>query len=130
MRVTPVWLWLFRPSRLSRSSYRHATHFARLDPPFAEEKSVRRETNRDAVNSMKITWSDLNNVQEAGRYAFRDGFITILETEMAIWRSNPNVRFNLMRKNPVRNQIEYVLGIADDVDTMRPVFAAVPEGRH
>jgi hypothetical protein len=78
-----------------------------------EEKSVRRQTNHDAVNSMKVTWSDLNNVQEAGRYAFRDGFITILETEMAIWRSNPNVRFNLMGKNPVHNQIEYVLGIAE-----------------
>ena len=62
---------------------------------------------------MKATWSDFSNVQEAGRYAFRDGFITILETEMAIWRSNPNVRFNLMRKNPIRNQIEYVLGIAE-----------------
>ena len=73
---------------------------------------------RQTVNDMKVTWSDFNNVQEAGRYAFRDGFITILETEMAIWRSNPNVRFNLMRKNPVRNQIEYVLGSPSDVGVL------------
>jgi hypothetical protein len=59
---------------------------------------------------MKIAWSDLNNVREAGRYPFRDGVITVLEIEIAIWRSNPNAIFNLMRKNPIRDQIEYVLG--------------------
>jgi hypothetical protein len=32
---------------------------------------------------------------------------------LAIWRSNPNARFNLMRKNPIHNEIEYVLGNAE-----------------
>jgi hypothetical protein len=59
---------------------------------------------------MKVAWSDLNNVKEAGRYPFRDGVITVLEIEIAIWRSHPNAIFNLMRKNPIRDQIEYVLG--------------------
>ena len=59
---------------------------------------------------MKLAWSDLNNVREPGRYPFRDGFITVLEIELAIWRSNPNARFDLMRKNPIHNEIEYVLG--------------------
>jgi hypothetical protein len=59
---------------------------------------------------MKVAWSDLNNVKQAGRYPFRDGVITVLEIEIAIWRSNPNAIFNLMRKNPIRDQNEYVLG--------------------
>jgi hypothetical protein len=62
---------------------------------------------------MKIAWSDLNNLQEPGRYPFLDGFITVLEIELAIWRSNPNARFDLMRKNPIHNEIEYVLGNAE-----------------
>ena len=62
---------------------------------------------------MKITRSDLNNLQEPGRYPFLDGFITVLEIELAIWRRNPSARFDLMRKNPIHNQIEYVLGNAD-----------------
>ena len=63
---------------------------------------------------MKIAWSDLNNVQEPGRYPFLDGFITVLEIELAIWRRNPNARFDLMRKNPIHNEIEYVLGNASE----------------
>jgi hypothetical protein len=60
--------------------------------------------------AMKVARSDLNNVQEAGRYLFPDGFITVLENEIAVWRSHPNALFNLMRKNPIQGQIEYVLG--------------------
>ena len=59
---------------------------------------------------MKIGWSDLNNVQEAGQYPFRDGVITVLELEIAIWRNHPKALFALMRKNPIRQSVEYVLG--------------------
>ena len=59
---------------------------------------------------MKIGWPDLNNVQEAGQYPFRDGMITVLELEIAIWRKHPNALFTLMRKNPIRQGVEYVLG--------------------
>ena len=59
---------------------------------------------------MKIEWSDLNNVQEAGQYPFRDGVITVLELELAIWRKDPEALFTVMRKNPVRDRVEYVLG--------------------
>jgi hypothetical protein len=59
---------------------------------------------------LKIEWSDLNNVQEAGQYPFRDGVITVLEPEIAIWRKHPEALFTLMRKNPVRDPVEYVLG--------------------
>jgi hypothetical protein len=59
---------------------------------------------------MKVAWSDLNDVEEAGRYPFRDGFITVLETELAFWRTHPTALFTLYRKNPIRDQVEYVLG--------------------
>jgi hypothetical protein len=59
---------------------------------------------------VNVMWPDLNNVQEAGRYPFRDGFITVLELEIAVWRSDPNAQFQLMRKHPIREQLEYVLG--------------------
>jgi hypothetical protein len=59
---------------------------------------------------LKIGWSDLNNVQEAGQYPFRDGMITVLELEIALWRSHPKALFTLMRKNPIRQSVEYVLG--------------------
>ena len=60
--------------------------------------------------TLKIEWSDLNNVQEAGQYPFRDGVITVLELEIAIWRKHPEALFTLMRKNPIRDRVEYVLG--------------------
>jgi hypothetical protein len=59
---------------------------------------------------LRIGWSDLNNVQEAGQYPFRDGVITVLELEIAIWRKHPEALFTLMRKNPIRDRVEYVLG--------------------
>jgi hypothetical protein len=65
--------------------------------------------NRE-YTSLKIEWSDLNNVQEAGQYPFRDGVITVLELEIAIWRKHPEALFALMRKDPIRQSVEYVLG--------------------
>ena len=59
---------------------------------------------------MKVGWFDLNNVQESGQYPFRDGMITVLELEIAIWRKHPKALFALMRKNPIRQAVEYVLG--------------------
>jgi hypothetical protein len=59
---------------------------------------------------LKIGWSDLNNAQEAGQYPFRDGVIIVLELEIAIWRNHPKALFPLMRKNPIRQSVEYVLG--------------------
>jgi len=59
---------------------------------------------------LKIGWSDLNNVQEAGQYPFSDGVITVLDLEIAIWRKHPTALFALMRKNPIHQGVEYVLG--------------------
>jgi len=59
---------------------------------------------------MNVTWSDLNNVQEAGDYPFRDGTITVTFAEVAIWKKNPGAQFELMRKHPIQKEFGYVLG--------------------
>jgi hypothetical protein len=59
---------------------------------------------------MHIAWTDLNNVQEAGDFPFRDGRITIALAEIAIWKNNPRATFRLMRKKPVQAEPHYVLG--------------------
>ena len=59
---------------------------------------------------MNISWSDLDNVQEAGDYPFRDGTISVTFAEVAIWKSNPGAQFQLMRKHPIQVEFKYVLG--------------------
>ena len=59
---------------------------------------------------MNVSWSDLNNVQEAGEYPFREGTITVNFAEVAIWKQNPGAQFQLMRKHPIQVRINYVLG--------------------
>jgi hypothetical protein len=59
---------------------------------------------------MNISWSDLNNVQEAGDYPFRDGTINLTFSEIAIWRKNPGAQFRLMRVHPIQSVFKYVLG--------------------
>jgi hypothetical protein len=59
---------------------------------------------------MNIAWHELGRVTAAGRYPFREGTIEVLEIEIAHWKKNPDAVFRLMRKNPIRGQIEYVLG--------------------
>jgi hypothetical protein len=62
---------------------------------------------------MKVAWKDLNDVEAEGRYPFRDGTIEVTQLEIKFWTSNPGALFDLMRKNPVRGQVEYVLGKAE-----------------
>jgi hypothetical protein len=59
---------------------------------------------------MNVSWSDLNNVDQAGEYPFRDGTITVTFAEIAVWKTEPDAQFQLMRKNPIQGQISYVLG--------------------
>jgi hypothetical protein len=59
---------------------------------------------------MNISWSDLNNVQEAGDYPFRDGTITVTFAELATWNKSPGAKFQLMRKHPLQGAFRYVLG--------------------
>lgn len=59
---------------------------------------------------MNVSWTDLNNVQEAGEYPFRDGTISVTFAEVAIWKRNPGAQFRLMRKYPIQGAFKYVLG--------------------
>jgi len=59
---------------------------------------------------MNISWSDLNNVQEAGEYPFRDGTITVTFAEVATWNKSPGAQFQLLRKHPLQGAFSYVLG--------------------
>jgi hypothetical protein len=58
---------------------------------------------------MNISWSDLNNVQDAGDYPFRDGTISVTFAEIAIWKRNPDAQFRLMRKHPIQSAFKYVV---------------------
>jgi hypothetical protein len=57
---------------------------------------------------MNLSWTDAGQPQQAGEYPFREGTITITHGEVAIWKRNPNTRFQLMRKYP--QLTHYVLG--------------------
>jgi hypothetical protein len=59
---------------------------------------------------MNVSWSDLNNVDQAGEYLLRDGTITVTFVEIAVWKKEPDAQFQLMIKNPIQGQISYVLG--------------------
>jgi len=60
--------------------------------------------------AMEVSWSDLNHVQAAGDYPFRDGTIAVTFAEVAIWKKTPEARFRLMRKYPIQGEFKYVLG--------------------
>lgn len=59
---------------------------------------------------MDLSWSDLGNIHMRGDYPFRDGTITVTDAEIAIWKQKPDARFQLMRKHPIKDRINYVLG--------------------
>lgn len=59
---------------------------------------------------MNISWTDLNNVEEAGEYPFRDGTITVTFAEIEAWRKSPSAQFQLVRKHPIQGTLKYALG--------------------
>jgi hypothetical protein len=71
---------------------------------------MERNGARPILSPMNISWSDLNNVQDAGDYPFRDGTISVTFAEVAIWKKNPDAQFRLMRKHPIQSAFKYVLG--------------------
>jgi hypothetical protein len=59
---------------------------------------------------MNVSLNDINDVQEAGDYHFRDGILTVTFAEIAVWKADPGARFELMQKHPIRGDPRYVLG--------------------
>jgi hypothetical protein len=45
-------------------------------------------TCRFAIEFMNVSWSDLNNVEQAGEYPFRDRTITVTFAEIAVCTRN------------------------------------------
>lgn len=76
---------------------------------------------------MHVSWNDVNNVQEAGDYPFRDGTITITFAELSIWKLKPDSKFRLMRKHPVQGVTRYVLGyeIGENPDQVENTTAGI-----
>jgi hypothetical protein len=75
---------------------------------------------------MNISWRDLNNADQPGEYRFHDGTITVSFAEIATWKKSQAPQFQLMRKNPIKDQINYVLGKRFEP---RSLTATVPELR-
>jgi hypothetical protein len=61
-------------------------------------------------SAMNVSWSDLNSVREVGDHPYRDGTINVTFAELAIWKNNPDARFQLMRKHPIQSVPGYALG--------------------
>jgi hypothetical protein len=48
----------------------------------------------DVVN--KISWQKAGAITEPGRYMFTFGWLTVTESDLAIWRQFPNATFTLV----------------------------------
>lgn len=44
---------------------------------------------------MTITWDDIGRPQQAGEYPWRDGWVNVRATEIAIWLKEPDAVFNV-----------------------------------
>jgi hypothetical protein len=69
---------------------------------------------------MNVSWSDLNSVREVGDHPYRDGTINVTFAELAIWKNNPDARFQLMRKHPIQSVPGYVLGKRVEEEEIAP----------
>jgi hypothetical protein len=94
VRVHPLFL---RPNGLNRGD-------ASCSAPQGTQRA------KPGLYAMYISWGDLNDVQVAGDYPFRDGMITVTFAEIAIWKEDPGAKFQLMRKFPLQTQARYALG--------------------
>ena len=56
--------------------------------------SNRRHWGQAVVN--KISWQKAGRVTEPGRYMFTFGFLTVTESDLAIWRQFPQAMFTLV----------------------------------
>jgi hypothetical protein len=44
----------------------------------------------------KISWQKAGGVTEPGRYMFTFGFLTVTESDLAVWKQFPNAMFTLV----------------------------------
>jgi hypothetical protein len=66
---------------------------------YASDTEVPRET-ADAspgLSVTKITWPEVESVNEPGRYMFKLGWLTITAADLAVWKQFPNASFTVLR---------------------------------
>ena len=59
----------------------------------------------------KISWQKAGRVTEPGRYMFTFGYLTVTESDLAVWRQFPNAMFTLVelpRRSRKRVAVERV----------------------
>jgi len=61
----------------------------------------------------RVSWKQVGDVQEPGRYMFRFGWITITAEDLQIWRQFPEATFALYEVPGAENSDEYRLGSVD-----------------
>jgi hypothetical protein len=60
----------------------------------------------------KVSWSQVGQVTEPGRFMFKFGWLTITAEDLVIWKQFPAATFTLVPLNP-REDGEYKLGLFD-----------------
>jgi hypothetical protein len=48
----------------------------------------------------KISWQKAGGVTEPGRYMFTFGYLTVTESDLAVWRQFPSAMFTLVELPP------------------------------
>jgi hypothetical protein len=60
----------------------------------------------------KVTWSQVGQVDEPGRYMFTFGWLTVTAEDLAIWETYPDAAFTLVPKGASESG-EFALGLFD-----------------
>jgi hypothetical protein len=61
----------------------------------------------------KISWAQVGQVREPGRYMFKFGWLTVTADDLAIWKQFPGAAFTLVPLQSTDAGEEYRLGLFD-----------------
>jgi hypothetical protein len=61
----------------------------------------------------KVTWAQVGEVAEPGRYMFKFGWLTITAEDLVVWKQFPSAMFTLVPIEPSEDGEEYRLGSFD-----------------
>ncbi len=61
----------------------------------------------------KVTWAQVGQVKEPGRFMFKFGWLTVTADDLTIWKQFPGASFTLVPLKPSEDGEEYRLGSFD-----------------
>jgi hypothetical protein len=61
----------------------------------------------------KVTWAQVGQITEPGRFMFKFGWLTVTADDLKIWRQFPTATFTLVPIEPGEDGEEYRLGSFD-----------------